>query len=511
MKKILYVPLDERPCNYLYPVYMSSTNEELEIIYPSKDLLGNKKEKANLNNLWEFLFSECKTADSIVMSIDMMVYGGLLPSRIHYYSSDHKEQMIENIKKIKKINPKIKIYVSNLIMRTPRYNSSDEEPDYYEEFGERIFKRAYLIDKQNRVGLTKEEIEDLSKIKNEIPQDVIKDYENRRDFNSNINLEIIDLVQNNIIDFLAIPQDDSAEFGYTAIDQGKVHKKIREKRLQRKVHMYPGADEVGVSLMARAVNDFRKDRIKIYPFFSSTLGPQTIPLYEDRPMNESLKFHIGVTNSIIVDDPKEADLILAINSPGKIMQESWDQFHKDISYTSFRNLFSFCEKIKQFIDKNKNVIICDSGFANGGELEFIEILDELNILDKIISYKGWNTNCNSLGTTIGAGIISISNNKNELAQKKNLIYHLFEDVFYQAIVRKDITDNVLPKLGANYFDLKNKGEYVNDIMNKKLLHCYDRYIKNSFKNVTEIKVETFSPWNRMFEVGINLKVDFKLK
>ncbi|MGL5378438.1 DUF4127 family protein [Clostridium sp.] len=508
MKKIIYIPLDERPCNLLYPQYMSEVRDDIKLIAPGYDILGDKKNSADINKIWEFIYENIEDTDILVMSMEMVMYGGLLPSRIHYLNEDHKENILNKIKKLKQINKNLKIYASNLIMRTPKYNSSDEEPDYYENYGERIFKRAYLKDKKERTGLNNEEEQLLNNICLELPKEHIDDYENRRRFNININKDIINMVKCSHIDFLSIPQDDSAEFGYTAIDQSTIYKHIRENRLQRKVNMYPGADEVGASLVARAINDIENRKPKIYPLYSSTLGPTLIPLYEDRIMNESLKSHIMVTGSEITNNEEEADIILAINSPGKIMQESWDQFDKDITYTSFRNLLCFVEQIQNYINKGKKVIICDSAFANGGDLELITLLDEFDVLDKLMSYKGWNTNCNSLGTTLAQGIICLGCNINEDIVKKNLIYHILEDALYQPIVRMDITHNILDEFNANYFDLNNKEKEINEIMNEKLKLAYNEYILNTFKEVKDIEISTFSPWRRMFEIGIDLKVKF---
>ncbi|MEG1871136.1 MAG: DUF4127 family protein, partial [Peptostreptococcaceae bacterium] len=391
--------------------------------------------------------------------------------------------------------------------RTPKYNSSDEEPDYYEEYGFRIFKRSYLIDKKERYSLSEEEETMLKAIEGEIPKEFYEDYENRRRFNVEFNVRVLDLVEDGTVDFLSIPQDDSSEFGYTAIDQRVVSKVRREKRIQRKVHMYPGADEVGSSLLARSINDMEGCRTKIYPFYASLLGPQIIPNYEDRPMYESLKSHIMVTNSMLVDNPNEADLILAINCPGKEMDEATNQNEKDITYTSFRNLLWFVEKIKEFIDNGKKVIISDSAFSNGGEIELINLLDDYEVLDKLISYKGWNTNCNTLGTTIAQGVIAYYGEKDEDKIKKNIIYHLLEDVFYQAIVRKYVSENVLPQLGLNYFSLEDKTKEINEIMSKKMVELFNKEIRNSFKDINLKKVDVFSPWNRMFEIGINLDVE----
>ena len=510
MKKILYIPLDERPCNYLYPRYMLNVRNDYKLITPPVNVLGYKKEKADIEKIWEFVFDNATTANAVVMSAEMMIYGGLLPSRIHYLNNGNAEKYVQKIREIKSKNKDIKIYISNLIMRTPKYNSSDEEPDYYEEYGENIFKRAYFLNKKERIGLNNIEETELNYIIENLPVGIIKDYENRRDFNLSINIEILKLLKDGMIDFLSIPQDDSSEYGYTAIDQRKIIQFIKENKLQRKAYMYPGADEVGASLIARAINEMEDRKLKIYPLFSSTLGPQIIPLYEDRLINESLKAHILVTGNMMTTNIAEADIILAYNTPGKIMQESWEQDKKDITYTSFRNLIFFVEKIKNFMDMGKPVIVADSAFSNGGDLEFLSLLDQYGILDKLLSYKGWNTNCNTLGTTIAAGTIAFGCEDRDYI-KKNLIYHILDDVFYQAVVRMDVTNNLLPKLGLNYFSIKGGADIVKKETDKKLEECYNMFIQNSFQDIEAINVDSFSPWCRMFEIGINLTVKLKGK
>ncbi|MGL4947638.1 MAG: DUF4127 family protein, partial [Cetobacterium sp.] len=43
MKKILYVPLDERPCNYLFPTMIEKMSSEVDLIIPEKEMLSKKK------------------------------------------------------------------------------------------------------------------------------------------------------------------------------------------------------------------------------------------------------------------------------------------------------------------------------------------------------------------------------------------------------------------------------------------------------------------------------------
>ncbi|MDM5315004.1 DUF4127 family protein [Fictibacillus sp. b24] len=502
--KIAYLPIDERPCNITYVQMIAESSHDVELFVPGPELLGYKKKAANTEGLWNWLKNLAGKVDALILSIDMLVYGGLLPSRLHYLTQKESTVWIERLRSLRQEHPNLGIYASNLIMRTPKYSSSDEEPDYYEHWGRELFLRAYLLDKEKREKLTEDEAKQLSEIQEKLPKEHIEDYETRRVFNSNMNLQMLDLVQEGVLTFMSIPQDDSSEFGYTAIDQSAVVTKREQLRLYKKVHMYPGADEVGATLLARVYNDLKGQKPKIFPIWSSTLGPQLVPMYEDRPFAESLKAHVLAAGCQLVDRAEDADLVLAYNMPGRVMQESWEQNVKDITYTSFRNMLTFVDEIKHFIDSGKNVIVADSAYANGGDRELITLLDEEGILDQLLSYKGWNTNCNTLGTTICQGVLGAEGKQTEI--QKNLIYHLFDDYFYQAEIRMEMNTDYLPKYDLNYFDLKEAADIVNEERNQRMLSRFNEMILNSFQAYKVENLETFAPWNRMFECGLSFKL-----
>jgi len=494
--KTLLLPLDERPCNYIFPQMIGSSNKEIQIVVPDKKILGDKKTPANISEIEKFLLENVAGCNNIVLSIDMLVYGGLIPSRLHFLTKEETVSRLEIIKKIKSFNPDIKIYAFNCIMRTPQYNSSDEEPDYYADYGFALFRRKYLLDYQERHGLDKKELSELKKIK--IPQKIIDDYENRRIFNEFINIEIVNYLESKVIDFLVIPQDDSSPYGYTAISQKNVIREIKKKNLDMKVMIYPGADEVALSLLTRAWHDYKGIELKIYPFYSSVLGPSIVPLYEDRPMFESLKSHTRVCKTKLVSTPQDADFILAINSPGKVAQDTYDE-EFDISYTSCRNLLDFVLQIKDFIEEGKPVAVCDSAYCNGGDIQFIHYLDDLDILDKLISYAGWNTNCNTLGTTLAQASIG-----GKEAGKHNLLYRIIEDGCYQAVVRHKVTVDDLEKIDIDDSDISSVLADIENIIKNKLQSYYES-LNVSKKHPVKIK-NIYSPWKRMFEIGMEIEL-----
>lgn len=502
---IAYLPIDERPCNVDVVKRIADSANDISLVLPELSLLGKKKVPGNTERLWEWLNEIVYDVDAIILSIDMLMFGGLLPSRLHCMSYKQGEQWLERLNKFGAAHPETPIYASNMIMRTPKYNSSDEEPDYYEKWGSDLFSRSYLLDKQKRNTLSDTEHEQLLEIESRLPVKWIEDYEARRKFNLYINKGILRLVSEGVITFLSIPLDDSAEYGYSAIDQAQIVNERNKMGLYEKVQIYPGADEAGATLLTRAYNKFKGVHPTIYPFWSSTLGPQLIPMYEDRPFAESLKAHVLASGCQLTSSLEKADLVLAYNTPGRVMQESWEQVSKDITYSSFRNIQFFVEQIHSCVLNGKNVIIADSAFANGGDYELIKLLDEKHILDRVISYKGWNTNCNTLGSTICQGVISLNSKVNKI--QENLLYHLIDDYFYQAEVRMEMTSDFLPNYNLTYFDLKELEEIVNKERNNRLLNRYHEVINNSFKDKKLKHIQTFSPWNRMFECGLNLEFE----
>lgn len=494
----LLLPLDERPCNRLYPQMIANTNDALDLLVPDLEALGRKKQPARADRLQAFLLDAAPRADVAVLALDMLLYGGLIPSRLHHLSYEEAHERLQTVREMKRLNPSLKIYAFQCIMRAPQYDSAEEEPDYYGTYGFRLFRRRYLMDYAQRHGeLSDEEQKELDGI--EIPQEVIDDYEQRRAFNERMNIEALALLEEGVIDFLVIPQDDSSPYGYTAISQHRVIAELKARHLDDRVMIYPGADEVSLSLLARAYNEAMGEKPRIFPFYASVLGPTIVPNYEDRPMFESLKSHVRVVGARFAYSPEEADIILAINAPGKRMQEAFiDPGDVDITYTSYRQLGDFCERIAEFIEAGRRVAVCDSAFSNGGDRQLIERLDRMGVLDRLCSYAGWNTNCNTLGTTLSQAIIGTSR------LVDNLCYRIIEDVFYQSEVRPYVVDRVLPEMGVSYYDFKGKQDQVEERIKRELQERYDALLLAK-RHPARIK-RVFTPWQRMFEIGMDMEV-----
>lgn len=496
MKKVVLLPLDERPCNYGFP-YALFHGEELSVIRPER--LGNKKISACPRELEAFLLRECKDADALVLSVDMLLYGGLIPSRLHRLTMEEAEHRLSLIKRLKEENKDLMLYAFEVIMRCPKYSSDDEEPDYYGICGAEIHRIGTILHR-TRLGLCREEDADLKDLY-EKTGDCLEDYTGRRAFNLAMNLATLDYVKEGIIDFLIIPQDDSAKYGYTAMDQEAVREKLTQLILQDKVLMYPGADEIAMTLLARVVNAFRRQRPSVYVKYSSHEAPFLIPSYEDRTLGETVKYHVIAAGCKMASSYAEADLIAAVNCPSGEMTESFCQPVKSQGYCVERNITEFLLFLEDCIHDGKPVTVGDIAFANGADLELIALMDKNRLLDRVSGYAGWNTSSNTLGTALAQGVKSLSQ-KDRVRRQSFLMARYIEDAGYCSVVRRHINEHHLKDLGMDYFHVNEETGIVSTLVREHL----EEFIADRLGSVAdEISLDSvWMPWRRMFEVGLSV-------
>lgn len=502
-KKVILIPLDERPCNYDFPRKLFCGGD-MELVLPPKSLLGDKKSPADTEGLISFLTDNIKGADGAVISAEMLLYGGLLPSRLHYLSKEQTDARLSVLRRLKQDNPALELYVFSLIMRCPEYASSEEEPDYYEVCGDQIHHYGAIKHKRSLGLMTEEEVAaELGRL-DRLDYTALEDYTCRREFNTDNNLKVLDLLSEHVIDFLVIPQDDSAKYGFTAIDQRKVREKIKSDNLAFRAYMYPGADEVAMVLLTRMLNNFKRQKPRVYVRYSAVGADKVIPAYEDRSLGETLKYQILAAGCKQVFADEQADLVLGITAPSHGMREAKGQEVPDINYDVERNLTEFVTAVNDYIEEGVPVAIGDNAYANGGDLELIRLLNTSGLLMNLAAYAGWNTSSNTIGTALSQGIAYIYYGDTK-EHYDFLVERYLEDAGYCSVVRRRIAEQDLSRLKLGYFNVAESNGEVSRLAEKYLRQFADIYLNTITNNV--IINSTGMPWRRMFEIALDASYD----
>ncbi|WP_339323910.1 DUF4127 family protein [Paenibacillus sp. FSL W8-0194] len=502
LHKIVYMPLDERPCNYQFP-YLLAQGTGVRMARPPMEMMGLKKRPGDTDRLWAWLEEQTADADGAVIALDTLLYGGIVPSRLHPMEEPQLRERLQKLRGLKERNPGLNIFAFQLIMRCPQYSSSDEEPDYYADWGRDIFRKGY-IGHRSELGLAAPgELEELAKIDSRLPAGVLEDYLRRRSVNIGAIDYALRLAAEGVIDFMVIPQDDAALYGYTAKDQQKVRALISELDLELKTYMYPGADEVGCTLLARMVNESLNAVPLVYARLAAARGAWVTPLYEDRVLHESLKCQIMAAGGLMASSADEADLVLLVNTPGETMAEATVQEEPDWSDEVSRNIVELAEYGDYMLRrKGKPVAVADVAYANGADRKLLKLLRHKGLLFELAGYAGWNTSGNTLGTVIAQSFLYLRFGRTP-QHLDFLGLRYAEDLCYCTVVRTKLNQGEVEAMGLSRFQLDGPRGKVARLVRERLADELRQRIDGSGGRV-EI-TDCFLPWNRTFEAGLSVR------
>lgn len=484
---VLLLPLDERPCNYVFPKLLAASS--VNLVMPDRDRLGKKKQPADWRYVRDFLLQNAPNVDYAVISLDMLLYGGLLYGRLHQLTEADLAERLDVLRQIKRLNPKLTVYAFQPVMRCPQYSSDDEEPDYYGVSGREIFLLGEALDRK-RAGLPV----DAAAVESyrQKTKDCIDDYLARRAVNLALNLRAIDLV-GDAIEYLVIPQDDSAPYGYTAVDQRAVRNYAAQTGKADRVAVYPGADELGLTLCCRAVLQSHGVSPRVYVTYSSDDGANCVPKYEDRPLGDSVVKQIAACGCTACRSADEADFVLAVHAKaGEMLEaERWRD-------APDRNVEPLVARIAAYIETGKPVAVADVVFANGGDPALCAAIERAGLPFKLCAYGGWNTAGNTLGCVLAQAAVSTVFGKNDAFTA----LRYYEDLGYCTFGRRYRTDRL--EGGCNYFDLSDSGPQVAARVRDEVT----RFVGAVMPSVVErYRITACSmPWNRMFETELYVDV-----
>lgn len=300
-----------------------------------------------------------------------------------------------------------------------------------------------------------------------------------------------------MIDVLIFPQDDTSEYGLNIREQESLAREVAKRSLFSNVFIYPGADEVASVLIARMIYALENVTPPVFfPVFSGEKGALSTAMYEDRPLFESVKGQIYAFGSYTLESGVDADIVLGVNVPGKRQGDlALQKFLAEVD-TPDRNIGEWILRLQHYLKKGKAVAIADVAYANGADGALIpRLLESINI-GELSGFAAWNTAGNTLGTVVAqAAMVHLQKVKGEEFQSRlleQLTLRLLDDYLYQTVVRQEVRSVVNdqdPELASvvSAMFTKRAGEFLRKLE-----------VNDEINNL-------YLPWNRTFEIGIDLK------
>lgn len=516
-QKIFYIPLDERFATRGMFLNMASlVSGHHEIFTPPKHLLSSFRLPAQVDEIQYWLKfnleKECNDSCILICSAETLIYGGLINSRISNETFQEIEKRVYFLTHLKQsLGNRLNIFLSTVIMRIPAYNSAIEEAWYWGIYGKNIFLWSFYLDKFE-VLQQEADLEKANEIKQLIPSSIQEEFLWRRARNFNITTLILETqAKKNVFEEIWVTLDDNAEFGLNKKEEKLIRTKISELHIENQINIYPGADEVGLTMLAKSMvllfNFREKPLISI--IYRDSTTKNYIPSYEGQPLNLSILNQINAAGGYVInnDDPnkfdaEKTDLLILVNNWSENQQKEASTDQTPENYTNFESY------LKTF--KN-TIVFADVRYANGGDIYFVEWIKEF-AWQKLgtWTYAGWNTAGNSLGCCISNGILLVIYKESICKNYVFTLYRLIEDLDYQSKIRKMLNQYVLYLLKADPTNLNREYSFYCQWSQKALQASLNEYLSNKtanslchFEKCLNID-EVYYPWNRTFEIGFEL-------
>ncbi len=490
-RTLLFVPADNRPVSLEYAVdTVKAAN--FDILVPPEEYLAGRGRTGEPEQIWDWLNENAPKAEALVLSADTLIYGGLVDSRTHDFSDYVLNWRMRRFERLRQRNPQVRIYVFSTIMRSPHGTAGGVEPAYYETYGPDIFRLTALEDKAESAGLSPDEKQTLHSLQTTVPADYLADWLQRRNKNFRVNAKLVELAKGKAFDYLLIGRDDTSPYSQSH-KESRLLEKMAAPLSSAAYGSFPGADQLGMVLLARAYNELNGSKPVVEIQYTLGAGPSTVASYEDQPVDRTLRDHIMAAGGLVARQSPHPDLVLAVNTPLSNRTPEAGVFENLPLHSEATNQFVL--DIAKRLRAGEAVAVADIAFANGADNSFLKELYDQGLLDKLSAYSGWNTASNTLGYAIGQGMMA--RDMSDAARKRLLLVRYLDDWAYQANVRKEIYREM-------FSDEQRSPEYLNwhEAEVTALTDARIKAFARQYLWVDPAAINISFPWNRMFEIEV---------
>lgn len=490
--RIAVLPPDERPNTGGYAAWIGACSGA-EILLPPTELMPRFREPVDRVGLAAWLREIDHDVDAHVLSLDLLVHGGLIPSRL---TDDRIAEVIPRLSVLQELRAPVIAY--QVITRLPHYDNatrSRQEPEYWASNGRRMYALSQAWDRHARGEADENEARFA---RDAVSTEHVNDLVRRRLRNHSVNLAALELAADGVVRDLVITSDDTAPRGLPAAE--RLTLSTWNERLGAGALLYPGADEVPSVLVARVIARAHGIVPRIFVASPDAAGLKRIAPYEDRPIDEGISQQILALGAERVDAASEADLVLVIHAPA---EEAGDFTGEPIAQDSAAPSAAVAREARAHLDAGRRVAVADVRYANGSDPVLVTALDAEGALGELVSYGGWNTAGNTLGTTLAAGVSALFDDTavGADARRRYLLTKIVKDGHYLPVLRVRLLEELAERglTDPPMDELPALAERV-----ARDLTAWAQSI-HALRGVRVVNVRW--PWSYLFTVDFDLEVD----
>lgn len=502
MKRIVYLPLDDRPCVYDFPVKLAEILN-WKIFLPPPEFLGNFTIPGNFDRLFNWLSGNIKGADTLIIYLDGLIFGNLLASRGKKTALLTALKRAEKLKKLLRQNPQVHVFAYSIILR----NAPSGESLWRVKNAEKIAKVSADISRQikkDNMSLKKNWWEKLDldyfAENYKIKKSFIVSYLKTRQRNFNLNKLFLEWLKEGVLDYLWMGSDDTAPASLGALEYKILKRKIKRFKLNNKVFLYNGTDEGSQLMLAFYATKKMNMAPKFFPVYFPEGAKKIITKYENKSIEKNLTSQLRAAGASPAASRDRADIILYVNCPKDSQEEALLQEEKEVYFKDYYK--KMASLLNKDMKKKRLISLVDVAYANGADVSLVKFLEKKIYLGRLASFSAWNTAGNSIGTAISQSILYyLSSCRGKKANKRFLIERFLDDYIYQSMVRKKINIEVIAG-GMSIYNLGENKLRIEKLVKQEMKAVSFKFLKDNFKR-EKFKFTFSLPWPRTFEIKVN--------
>lgn len=493
---VVVVPLDDRPVTQQLPVMLGSI-AGIPVLEPPRSTIGHYLQPGDPQAIAQWLASpQTRDADAFVLSTDMLVYGGLVASRVPGLSVAQGYSRLRDVAALRALRPNAAFFGFGTIMRlaptgVPKIGAAStffaagEATDLIAEY-------ANLPDPPQ----TPAQIARAKRLQERLGP-LLDQYIGARRRNLDVDLQALRLTAEGGFDRIVLGQDDAGQQGLDIPDIATLSR-ARARwgwGLAQRMHIEPGADELAMIMEAAAFarRAFWTPRVSVT--WSQPGGPKMTDGIEFAPWGTIVDEIIGSCGGTEVQG--NGDIALFVRVRG----------------TSDAQETAFLDAIGQALDADRLVTVVDLTFFGAPYAEQRALVEQMiarKYAGRLAGFASWNTTANSVGTAIPAAIAVGAGKRlgtfDQTALAEFLLDRYADDYAFHNFVRPALNDELHAQKVATTYLLPGDALRVGDA-NRALLwpHAVD-LLSAVFPDYRDEGLTITLPWDRTFETYLDVRL-----
>lgn len=495
--------MDNRPCNVLFVRQLAGI-AQAEVVTPPDHWLGSWLNPGQCDRFGGWLREQARPGDRLIVSSDMLCYGGLVASRNAAVPESEALDRLEVLSDLRERGFHLEVLstIPRLYLRT----SEGQAP-----FETALATWAAKADRSSPFPAA-------------VPSRWVSQYLEVRQRNLKVLLRLEELTRQGVIDRLVIGQDDSSSQGLHFAEQQEVRARVQQDGVESKVWLGSGADELTMDMLAGQLADQYDCHPTIELEYSEAGSERRIPPLESHPLQSMVEDHLALCGARPVTDAGEVRLLVQVPSSEPFAIPGPEQRPKS---------YDFAERIRESVVRGRLTAVADLALINRMDPYLAEaVLDRVPLTD-LEGFAAWNTPANALGTVVAQVVVRRLADRQArhwpIARAKEsarlhlafLLARLVDDYGYQTMVRgeyypqaRGLSPNPDP-LNSPYLSLGRQ-------VRVELIEWAQRLYRNRFENrlinlpgkrgparLGPMDLQVVLPWPRLFEVEVRLDVQLK--